>query len=336
MRRASPIVLLLALACGDRRLTTLHAPRGGVGADGGGQMPSDCSRDLFGFATLGTGTVGGAGGERVVVTTAQQFQDYAGRAQPVYIQVQGMITLSGQVNVKSKKTIVGLGPASGFESGGLALIDVSDVIIRNLKISKVIRDDTITIDGSHNVWVDHCDLSSELDPPGGSEYYDGLVDIIKGSDNVTVSWTYFHHHNHTSLIGHDDQNAAMDMGHLNVTFHHNWFDTTDSYNPSIRFGTLHAFNNYYVNVNVALLSRMGALVLAEANYFDNVRNPLRTDDDGTPGTITEKGPNIYMLSPLKPYTQGIDWAPTYDHKADEVGDVPELVPHCAGTGKIAP
>lgn len=70
--------------------------------------------------------------------------------------------------------------------------DQSNVIIRNLKISKVLADsgDAITIQASSNVWLDHLDLSSDLD--NGKDYYDGLADITHGSDYITVSNTYFH------------------------------------------------------------------------------------------------------------------------------------------------
>lgn len=61
-----------------------------------------------------------------------------------------------------------------------------------MKISKVLADagDAITIQASSNVWVDHCDLSSDQDHD--KDYYDGLCDVTHGSDYVTISNTYFH------------------------------------------------------------------------------------------------------------------------------------------------
>lgn len=68
-----------------------------------------------------------------------------------------------------------------------------NVIIRNMGVKKVLMEngDAITIsklsgcccpqllsdklDHSRNVWVDHCDFSSDLDH--GKDYYDGLVDV---------------------------------------------------------------------------------------------------------------------------------------------------------------
>ena len=68
----------------------------------------------------------------------------------------------------------------------------SNVIIRNIKSSKVVKGDGITVENSKNVWIDHCDLSSDM--THDKDYYDGLLDITHGSDWVTVSNTHFHDH----------------------------------------------------------------------------------------------------------------------------------------------
>lgn len=51
------------------------------------------------------------------------------------------------------------------------------------------------------------------------DYYDGLIDITHASEWVTISNTYLHDHWKASLIGHSDNNAAQDTGHLHVTQH---------------------------------------------------------------------------------------------------------------------
>lgn len=77
---------------------------------------------------------------------------------------------------------------------GLTINGQSNVIVRNLKISKVLADngDAITIQASKNVWVDHVDLSSDLDHD--KDYYDGLVDVTHASEWVTISNSYIHDH----------------------------------------------------------------------------------------------------------------------------------------------
>ena len=76
---------------------------------------------------------------------------------------------------------------------------MNNVILRNLKISGVDADngDAIGLDNAVNVWVDHCDLSGDLN--AGKDDLDGLLDITHASDWVTVSNTYFHNHVSTIL-----------------------------------------------------------------------------------------------------------------------------------------
>jgi pectate lyase len=90
-----------------------------------------------------------------------------------------------------------------------------------LKISKVLaaNGDAITIQASKNVWIDHVDLSSDLDHD--KDYYDGLLDVTHGSDWVTISNSYLHDHWKASLVGHSDSNGSEDTGHLTVTYANN-------------------------------------------------------------------------------------------------------------------
>jgi pectate lyase len=76
---------------------------------------------------------------------------------------------------------------TALEGIGFYAKGVENVIFRNLKISKVLADngDAIGIQAASNVWVDHCDLSS--DQNNGKDYYDGLCDITHASDYITVS-----------------------------------------------------------------------------------------------------------------------------------------------------
>ena len=124
---------------------------------------------------------------------------------------------------------------------GLTIKGRSNVIIRNLKIAKVLaaHGDAITIQASTNIWVDHCDLSSDLSHD--KDYYDGLCDVTHASDWVTISNTYLHDHWKASLVGHSDRNGPEDTGHLHVTYANNHWNNTSSRAPSFRFGTGHIF-----------------------------------------------------------------------------------------------
>jgi pectate lyase len=331
------LVALGAASCGDEVLTTLRPPPT-ARFDAGPPPPpppGGCDKALVGFAAQDGGTIGGFGGTTVEVSTAADLRSSAAMTGPLVIQVSGMIVLpGGQLDVSSFKTIVGADRSSGLLGGGLNVTGVENVIIQNLVIEKAVGTDAITISGSRHVWVDHCDLSSDMVQPKG--YYGGLVDIVYGSDDVTVSWTRLHDHFHPSVIGGDDKSGAEDTGHLTVTFHHNLFENTYSYNPSIRFGSLHAFNNHYVNlISNGISSRMGARVLAEANVFDMAHTPLTTHLSESPmdGYMNDQG-NIFDSSTANDITQPDTWTPPYSYKAEPAAEAATLVAGCAGPGNI--
>src|SRR6185369_6261300 len=115
--------------------------------------------------------------------------------------------------------------------------------------------------GSHHIWVDHCDFE---------QVYDGMVDVTHGSDYVTVSWNVFRLQKKCSLVGHSDSASAQaeDTGHLNVTFHHNYYVDVDERMPRMRFGNAHVFNLYCENlVGNGIQSTANAATLVENVYF---------------------------------------------------------------------
>jgi pectate lyase len=106
------------------------------------------------------------------------------------------------------------------------------------------------------------------------DYYDGLLDVTHASEWVTVSNCFLHDHWKASLIGHSDNNAAEDTGHLHVTQHNNYWLNIGSRTPSLRYGTGHVYNSYFKNMNTGIDSRDGAQILAQSNVFSNVTEPI--------------------------------------------------------------
>ncbi|WP_322754634.1 polysaccharide lyase family 1 protein [Frankia sp. Cas3] len=243
-----------------------------------------------GFAA---GTTGGAAGATVTVTTAADLARYAGADQPYVLTVTGVIALTGQIKVASNKTIVGAAKGAGLTGGGLNIRNVTNVIVRNLTISLATGTDAISVYGSQHVWITQNDLSSDM--THGKDYYDGLLDITKASDLVTVSWNRFHDHYKVMLISASDDDTA-DRGKLHVTIHHNWFTNVNSRLPSLRFGTGHVYDNVFQTADTAVNSRMGAVVLLESNVFRGVGTPVITTGYSTePGTaiLSSDHPNDF-------------------------------------------
>ena len=290
------------------------------GGGGGGQS------GLVGWATVNGTTTGGAGGPTVTVSNGAQLVAEMQASGPRVIQVSGTITLSGMNDVASNKTIIGLGSNATIVGGGLDIDGVSNVIIRNLTFRDW-GDDAINVqDGSHHVWIDHNTFTNGND---------GAVDVKRESDYVTVSWNRFFNHEKTMLLGHSDGHTA-DIGHLRVTYHHNWFDGTGSRHPRVRFGNpVHVFNNYYVNnKEYGVASTMGAGVLVEGNYFRNVAHPTHVGyGSSAPGSLVERN-NIFDNSGAPERTSGGVASIPYAYQLDNPANIPAIVTAGAGAGKL--
>ncbi len=268
------------------------------------------------------GTTGGAGGATVTVTTAEQLEYYIGRTEPYIILIQGTITMP-QKQVTPNKSIIGTG-LNPTIIGGFKIKRSHNVIIRNLIIKESGYDGISVEYDSHHVWIDHCRFS---------DCYDGLVDITHGCDYITVSWCRFSDHDHTCLLGHSDDNADEDIGHLKVTYHHNWFKSTDARNPRVRFSYLtHVFNNYYTGNNYGIASTCDAEVLVESCYFQSVKYPTRVGYGSSwDGDLVERN-NIFVNCSYSPETRGTVPEPCdyYPYTLDPAADIPAIVSRGAG------
>jgi len=174
--------------------------------------------------------------------------------------------------------------------------------------------------------VDHCSFTNATDT---------LMDIKRQANYVTVSWNHFTNTLETILQGHDC--AFNDTGFLKVTFHHNWFDGTQTRHPRTRYSDpTHVYNNYYLNIpGYGVASTCNAHVLVEGNYFQNVPTPTSLSEGGDPlGSIVERN-NLYVSSGT-PVTGGTVTEPNtfYSYTLDPTANVPTIVTNGAGPGKI--
>lgn len=223
-----------------------------------------------GYCTQNGGTKGGAGGATVTVKTVAELETALKRKEPLVVIIDGKITGNAKVRVGTNdKTIIGA-KGSSITGVGLQVRRVSNIIIRNLKIEKVLakNGDAISLDEVTNVWVDHVDLSGDLS--AGKDDLDGLLDISHGSDWITVSNSFLHDHWKGSLIGHSDNNGGEDKGKLHVTYASNHFRNVNSRQPLVRFGTVDVVNTLWENVGLnAVNTRMGAQVLVRSSALIN-------------------------------------------------------------------
>ncbi|MFB7270860.1 polysaccharide lyase family 1 protein [Streptomyces sp. NPDC056244] len=282
---------------------------------------------------FGAGTIGGGNAPAVTVSSLDAFRTAVTGDTAKVVRVNGLLTLSGQVDIGSNTTVLGVGPSSGFTGGGLRLKKVSNVVVRNLTISKPVAPaDAVTVQESTKVWIDHNSFSADRDHD--KDHYDGLLDINHGSDQVTVSWNTFKDHYKGSLVGHSDKNSGEDTGRLRVTYHHNLFSNVYSRIPSLRFGTAHFYDNYVVGAETAVHSRMGAQTLVENNVFRTTAVAVTTSRDSDVDGYANLRGNDLGGAATEISQVGTFTTPPYSYTAEPATSVVASVTAGAGTGKL--
>jgi pectate lyase len=313
------------------RLTALAATA--VAALAIGTIPGNAGAAESSPVGFGAGTTGGGSASAVTVNNLAAFKSAVSGDSAKTVKVSGLISLSGQVDIGSNTTVLGVGSSSGFTGGGLRLKSETNIVIRNLNISKPLAPaDGITVQNSTKVWIDHNSFFADRDH--NKDYYDGLLDITHASDNVTVSWNTFKNHYKGSLVGHSDSNESEDKGHLRVTYHHNHFQNIFSRIPSLRFGTGHFYDNLVEGADTAVHSRMGAQMLVENNVFRNTKIAITTsrssDEDGY---VVQRGNDFGGAATEISQVGSFTKAP-YSYTAEPASSVQSSVTSGAGAGKI--
>lgn len=173
------------------------------------------------------------------------------------------------INVRSNKTLIGLGRNSRVSGASFNLSNSRNVIIRNLTIDDVNpglveAQDGITLNNSAHIWLDHLRMR---------QISDGHVDI-SNSRNVTLSWNQFDGYN-TAVCGNQHHYTSM-IQDSQVTLHHNFWNNVSGRNPKMSGAATrgHLYNNHWRNVTYFAVSvDSGAQAKLEANFFENSAKP---------------------------------------------------------------
>jgi pectate lyase len=318
--------LVLGASAGATALILVGAGVVATNPAAAAEQPSTMAiTDLVGWGTQNGGTSGGGGAATTTVTSASALTSALGSSSAAVIRISGTISCSGMLRVRSNKTIIGNSGAT-IAGCGLNINGDRNVIIRNITF-RGWNDDAINVqESATNIWVDRNTFT------GGK---DGAVDIKRGSDFITVSWNRVYSHDKSMLLGHSDDNASQDTGHLRVTYHHNWFDASTQRHPRVRFGNpVHVYNNYYYrNSGYGVASTEGAGVLVENNSFEGVSDPFHLGEgDSGPGTLVARG-NLLSGSGSG-QTGGSVRAIPYAYQLDAASNVKSIVTANAGAGRI--
>ena len=175
-------------------------------------------------------------------------------------------------------TFEGVGDDATVYGFGFLLREAESVEFRNFAIMRCLDDAmSLDTDNSH-VWIHNMDLfygkkGGAADQAKG----DGTVDIKADSKYVTVAYNRFWDNGKASMCG-----MKSETGPNYITYHHNWFDHSDSRMARIRTMSVHMYNNYYQHNDVyGIGATMGSSVFMESNYFDGVKRPIMSSKQGT-------------------------------------------------------
>ena len=178
-------------------------------------------------------------------------------------------------------TLEGIGNDATANGWCIRIKNAQDVEVRNIGIMNVDSDegDNISLQQDNKyIWVHNCDFfyghaGSDKDQVKG----DGALDCKK-STYVTFSYNHFWDNGKSNLLGLSESTTDG----LYITYHHNWYDHSDSRHPRVRYYSAHVYNNYYDgNAKYGASSTLGSSVFMEANYFRNCKYPMMTSMQGS-------------------------------------------------------
>ena len=209
----------------------------------------------------------------------------------------GDIVIENNNNAASFITFEGIGEDAVADGWGIRVKNASNIEISNLGTMNCNSDEGDNIglqQDNEYVWVHNCDLfygnaGSDADQIKG----DGAMDCKK-STYISFSYNHFWDSGKSNLLGLSEGLSAD----LLITYHHNWYDHSDSRHPRVRFYSAHVYNNYYDgNAKYGIGATEGASVFAEANYFRNCKYPMLTSMQGSDVWDEAKQANDYTNMP---------------------------------------
>ena len=268
--------------------------KNGVGAyNNDGTLKSDASVLYVTEANKNTVKLTIGNTEYTGVAAITQAIKSKNNCQPVAIRIIGQVTLSGlackdvssayAIGVKgaSNVTFEGIGDDATLYEAGVAVFQSTGIEVRNLGLMNWGGGgdgDGISLKQSVGVWVHNNDVFyGNAGSDGDQAKGDGSMDLKDNSQYVTVSYNHFWDSGKMSLCG-----MKSESGENWITYHHNWFDHSDSRHPRIRTMSVHVYNNYYDgNAKYGVGAAKDSEAFVEANYFRNCNYPMLSSMQGS-------------------------------------------------------
>ncbi|MCM1557705.1 MAG: InlB B-repeat-containing protein, partial [Anaeroplasma bactoclasticum] len=240
-----------------------------------------CNLNIDGVSTKLTGIQGILDGKQKANSTQPLCIRFLGLIKASDLDAMGSSSEGLQIKGKAafselNITIEGVGEDTTLFGFGFLARNCGNVEFRNFAVMNQM-DDGISIDTDNcNIWVHNLDIYYGKKGSGDKAKGDGSVDT-KVSTNVTISYNHFWDSGKCNLQG---MKAEKEDNY--ITYHHNWYDHSDSRHPRIRTCTVHIYNNYFDgNAKYGVGVTTSASAFVENNYFRNCKNPMMSAAQGT-------------------------------------------------------
>lgn len=202
--------------------------------------------------------------------------DFEGLKDGNYLNFQGN---NNSDRMLENITLEGIGNDATLHGFGVCFKRTKGIEVRNLGIM-LFGDDGISMDtDNYHNWIHHNDIfygatGSDADQVKG----DGSIDLKYRSTRINIDYNHFFDSGKVMGCG----GATKEEVNLLLSFHHNWFDHTDSRCPRLNHSTAHIYNNYYDGVSVyGIGCTEVSNAFIEANHFRNCQRPMMIAGQGT-------------------------------------------------------
>lgn len=249
---------------------------------------------------------------------------------------EGLQVKGRKADSELNMTFEGVGNDAVIYGFGFLVRNSKSVEIRNIAVKTGI-DDGISLDTDNsNIWIHNVDVFYGPNKGGDQKKGDGAIDVKGDSKFVTISYVHFWDTGKSTMCG-----MKSESGPNYITYHHNWFDHSDSRHARIRTMSVHMFNNYYDGIaKYGSGATTGSSVFMDRNYFRNCSKPMMislqgadtkygTDLKDAPtfsgesgGMIKSYGNKIVGTANYKPYSS----SNSVEFDCYEVTDPSEQVP----------
>lgn len=211
---------------------------------------------------------------RIIGTITDDDVDYLGSSSEG-LQIKGKSAYN-EIPI----TIEGIGEDATIYGFGFLIRNAACVELRNFAIMNFM-DDGVSIDTKNSrIWIHNLDIFyGQVGGDSDQAKGDGSIDIKGNSQYITVYNCRFWDSGKSSLCG------LSESGPNYITYHHNWYDHSDSRHPRVRTMSVHIYNNYFDGIGkYGVGAAEASSIFVDRNYFRATGRPMMSSLQGTDAT----------------------------------------------------